>query len=137
MKKILMIENDQSFERLIKYKLIQAGYYVINITDGQEGLKAINEEKPALVLLNILLPSMSGWEILEKMKANPKTNTIPVLILTNLESKEDLERGLKMGADDYIVKAHFTPAEVLKKVEKYLNHHFGSNTNALQDSNSD
>jgi len=65
---------------------------------------------------------MSGWEILEKIKADPAINKIPVLILTNLGEKEDLERGLKMGADDYIIKAHFTPNEIIDKIEKCLNY---------------
>ncbi|PIP17254.1 MAG: response regulator [Candidatus Portnoybacteria bacterium CG23_combo_of_CG06-09_8_20_14_all_37_13] len=122
MKKILIIEDDQFLRDLIERKLIRTGYQVLNTNDGAEGLKMINEEKPALVLLDILLPSMSGWEILEKIKADPAINKIPVLILTNLGEKEDLERGLKMGADDYIIKAHFTPNEIIDKIEKCLNY---------------
>jgi len=122
MKKILIIEDDQFLRDLIEHKLIRTGYQVLNTNDGAEGLKMINEEKPALVLLDILLPSMSGWEILEKIKADPAINKIPVLILTNLGEKEDLERGLKMGADDYIIKAHFTPNEIIDKIEKCLNY---------------
>jgi len=119
--KILIIEDDQFLRDLIERKLIQTGYQVLSAADGEEGLKTIGEEKPDLVLLDLLLPSMSGWEVLEKIKANPEISKIPILILTNLGEKEDVEKGLKMGANDYIIKAHFTPNEIIKKVEKYLN----------------
>lgn len=119
--KILIIEDDQFLKDLIERKLVQASYQVLSCSDGEEGLKAIAEQKPDLVLLDILLPSMSGWEVLEKIKANPEINKIPVLILTNLGEKEDVEKGLKIGADDYIIKAHFTPNEIIQKIEKCLN----------------
>ncbi|MFH1392571.1 MAG: response regulator [bacterium] len=118
--KILIIEDDQFLKDLLERKLIQAGYQVLSTNDGEEGLKITLEEKPALVLLDILLPSMSGWEILEKMKNNAETSKIPILLLTNLGEKEDVEKGLKMGASDYIIKAHFTPNEIIQKIEKYL-----------------
>lgn len=119
--KILIVEDDKFLRDLIERKLAQTSYQVITATDGEEGLKMIQEQKPALVLLDILLPSMSGWEVLEKMKTNSEMSKIPVLILSNLGEKEDVEKGLKMGADDYIIKAHFTPNEIIEKVEKCLN----------------
>lgn len=125
--KVLIIEDDQFLKDLIERKLIQAGYQVISAGDGEEGLKMINEEKPVLVLLDILLPSMSGWDVLGKIKTDPTTKKIPVLILTNLGEKEDVEKGLKMGADDYIIKAHFAPNEIIQKVRKCLKHLSDSN----------
>lgn len=119
--KILIVEDDKFLRDLIERKLVQTGYQIITATDGEEGLKTVGEQKPDLVLLDILLPSMSGWEVLEKIKADANMKKIPILILTNLGEKEDVEKGLKMGADDYIIKAHFTPNEIIEKVEKCLN----------------
>jgi len=119
-KKILIIEDDKFLRDLIEKKLTDEGYEIVTATDGEIGLKMAIEEEPVLVLLDILLPNMSGWEVLEKIKSDPRTNKIPVLFLTNLGEKEDVERGLKMGANDYIIKAHFTPNEIIEKIDKCL-----------------
>lgn len=118
--KILIIEDDKFLRDLIAKKLYEEGYSTLSATDGEEGLQSIKQKKPDLVLLDILLPSMSGWEVLNKAKADPEVSKIPILLLTNLGEKEDVEKGLKLGAEDYIIKAHFTPNEIIEKVEKCL-----------------
>lgn len=121
MKKILIIEDDKFLRDLISKKLFEENYKVIEMKNGESGLQAIKQQKPNLVLLDILLPNMSGWDVLEKAKADSEVNKIPIILLTNLGEKEDVEKGLKLGAEDYIIKAHFTPSEILEKIKKCLN----------------
>jgi len=119
-KKILIIEDDKFLRELILRKLLKAGYKVSYAIDGEEGLKKIKEEKPDLVLLDLILPGTDGFEVLEKTKSDIEISSISVIILSNLGQKEDIERGLKLGAIDFLVKAHFTPQEIVDKIEKIL-----------------
>jgi len=120
MSKILIVEDDRFLRELISRKLINEGYEVIEAVDGEEGLKRIKEEKPALVLLDLILPGMDGFEVLERVKSDPSTAQIPVIILSNLGQREEIERGLKLGAMDYMIKAHFTPGEIVEKIKNIL-----------------
>jgi len=88
--------------------------------DGEEGIKKIKEEKPGLVLLDLILPGIDGFEVLTKMREDPSLSSIPVIILSNLGQKEDVERGLKLGAADYLIKAHFTPGEIIDKIKTVM-----------------
>jgi DNA-binding response OmpR family regulator len=119
-RKILVIEDDLFLRRIINKKLLKEGYSVIEAIDGEKGLKAVKEEKPDLVLLDLVLPEMDGFEILDKIKKDPAVSKIPVIVLSNLGEKNDIERGLKTGAADYLVKAHFTPGEIIDKIESVL-----------------
>lgn len=118
-KKILIVEDDKFLRELIVGKLEGEGYEVLVAIDGLEGVKAIQEQKPGLVLLDLMLPNMDGFEVLQKMKEDP-TLTMPVIILSNLGQREDVEKGLSLGAVDFMIKAHFTPNEVIEKVKGYL-----------------
>ena len=120
MPKILLVEDDKFLRELISKKLEQEKFNVITAIDGEQGFKLIKKEMPDLILLDLLLPSMSGWEVLEAIKKDATIASIPVLILTNLGEKEDVENGLQSGAQDYIIKAHYTPNEIIDKVKKYL-----------------
>lgn len=119
-KTILIIEDDKFLRELIVKKLVGEGYKTSEAIDGEEGIKKIREEKPDLVLLDLILPGIDGFEVLAKMKGDSKLAPIPVIILSNLGQKEDVERGLKMGAIDYLVKAHFTPGEIIEKIKNIL-----------------
>ena len=88
--------------------------------DGEEGIKKIKEEKPDLVLLDLILPGIDGFEVLSQMKKESALVSIPVIILSNLGQKDDVEKGLKMGAVDYLIKAHFTPGEIIDKIKAAL-----------------
>ncbi|BFT95059.1 MAG: hypothetical protein MNSN_02590 [Minisyncoccus archaeiphilus] len=120
MAKILLIEDDKFLRELMSRKLLALGYDVVVGMDGEEGLQKIKDEKPDLVLLDLILPQMNGFEVLERAKNDPETVTIPVIILSNLGQGEDIERGLKLGAKDFLVKAHFTPQEIVAKLDNYL-----------------
>lgn len=120
MKKILIIEDDKFLRELIARKLGREGYETSEAVDGEEGFKKIKSENPDLVLLDLILPGIDGFEVLSKMKDDVLVSQIPVIILSNLGQKEDVDRGLKLGAQDYLIKAHFTPGEIIEKVRAVL-----------------
>jgi len=117
MAKVLIIEDDKFLRELIVRKLTQENFEVVEAVDGEEGLRKIEEAKPSLVLLDLILPGIDGFQVLETVKKEKETSLIPVIILSNLGQREDLEKGLKLGAADYLVKAHFTPNEIVEKVK--------------------
>ena len=119
-KTILIIEDDKFLRELIVQKLVKEGFEISEAIDGTEGIKKIKVEKPALILLDLILPGIDGFEVLVKMKEDPLSASIPVIILSNLGQKEDVERGLKLGAVDYLIKAHFTPGEIITKIKSIL-----------------
>jgi len=119
-KTILIIEDDKFLRELITRKLLNEAYEVSEAVDGEEGIKKIKEEKPDLILLDLILPGIDGFEVLSKKKEDPALASIPVIILSNLGQKDDVEKGLKMGAVDYLIKAHFTPGEIIEKIKVVL-----------------
>jgi DNA-binding response OmpR family regulator len=119
-KTILIIEDDKFLRELIAQKLLKENYEISEAVDGEEGIKKIREEKPDLILLDLILPGIDGFEVLSRMKSDEEISSIPVIILSNLGQKEDVERGLNLGAKDYLIKAHFTPGEIIEKIKKIL-----------------
>ncbi len=119
-KKILIVEDDKFLRELISRKLLGEGYDIVEAVDGEEGIKKIKEEKPDLVLLDLILPGADGFEVLSKTKEDPSLVSIPIIILSNLGQREDVEKGLKLGAVDYMIKAHFTPGEIVEKIKTIL-----------------
>ncbi len=118
--KILLVEDDDFVSGMYSTKLTMAGYDVAIAVDGKEGLKMAKQENPDLILLDIVLPKIDGFQVLERIKKDQTLKEVPVILLTNLGQKEDVERGLGLGADDYTIKAHFTPNEVIQKIENLL-----------------
>lgn len=114
--KILIVEDDKFLRGLIASKLAKEGFEVVEAVDGEDGVKKIPEAMPNLVLLDLLLPGIDGFEVLKQVKAIEASKNIPVIILSNLGAKEDIEKGLSLGAIDFMVKAHFTPEEIIEKV---------------------
>lgn len=119
-KNVLIIEDDEFLRGLINKKLTAEGFTMISAIDGEEGIKKAKEEKPDLILLDLVLPNVDGFEVLSKIKADPVSSLIPVIILSNLSQKEDIDKGAKLGAVDYIIKAQFTPEEIVDKVKAIL-----------------
>ena len=119
-KKILIIEDDKFLRELISQKIAKEGFDVVEAIDGEEGLKKVKSEKPDLVLLDLILPGIDGFEVLSKTKEDTETGLIPIIILSNLGQKDDIERGLRLGAVDYLIKAHFTPGEIIDKMKGIL-----------------
>jgi len=119
-RKILVIEDDKFLRELISQKLLKEGYDIAEANDGEKGIEAVKKENPGLVLLDLILPGIDGFEVLARIKADPEISEIPIIILSNLGQKDDIEKGLKMGAADYLIKAHFTPAEIIEKIRSVL-----------------
>lgn len=117
---ILIVEDDKFLRELLVRKLEMAGFRISTAIDGQEGLKKIKETLPQLILLDLILPGTDGFEVLKQIKEDSQTNKIPVIILSNLGQREEVEKGLQLGADDYLIKAHFTPDEIIAKVKGLL-----------------
>jgi len=118
--KILIVEDDTFLAGIYANKFEKEGFEVALATDGEMALKLAKKEAPHIILLDILLPKLDGFEVLEKLKSDAGTKAIPVILLTNLGQKEDVDKGLKLGAADYLIKAHFMPAETVEKVKKVL-----------------
>ena len=119
-KKILVIEDDKFLRKVIKKKLLKEEYTVIEAIDGEAGIRALKTEKPDLILLDLVLPEIDGFEVLAKIKKNPTTSKIPVIILSNLGQREDVQKGLELGAVDYLIKSHFNPGEIITRIERAL-----------------
>lgn len=119
-KKILIVEDDKFLRELIAKKLTAEGYQTIEAKDGEEGIKKLIEEKPDLVLLDLILPGIDGFEVLKQAKENPQVAEIPVIVLSNLGQRDDVEKGLGLGAIDFLIKAHFTPREIIDKIKSVL-----------------
>jgi len=119
-KYILVVEDDSFVMDIYQTKLGEAGYEVEGAINGLEALKKIEEKKPDLILLDIIMPQMDGMEFLKKMKSQKEFEKTPVIMLTNLSQKEEIDKGFELGARDYLIKSHFTPSEVLEKVKNYL-----------------
>lgn len=119
-KDVLVVEDDQFLRDLIVKKLNEEGLKTLQAIDGEEGLRMTHEKKPAIVLLDLILPGIDGFEVLKQIKADAVLSKIPVVILSNLGQKDDIDRGLKLGAADYLIKAHFTPGEIVQKVKEIL-----------------
>ncbi len=124
--KILLVEDDSFLSNIYQTKFTKEGYQVSTVGDGESALKAVKTKKPDLILLDVLLPKLDGFAVLEKIKQDPETASIPVILLTNLGQRDDVDRGLALGAADYLIKAHFKPSETVAKVKKILDKNVAS-----------
>jgi DNA-binding response OmpR family regulator len=119
-KKILIIEDDIAISAMYQVKFEKSGYRAYIANDGSIGLTLAKEEFPDLILLDVIMPQLDGFSVLEELKKDEETKNIPVIMLTNLGTEEDKERGRKLGAIDYWIKVDIDPAKVSEQIEKYL-----------------
>ena len=117
---ILLVEDDTFLANIYKTKFEMEGFELTGAEDGLAGFEEAAKIKPDLILLDILLPKMDGFAVLKKLKETDDVKDIPVILLTNLGQKDDVEKGLESGAVDYLIKAHFKPSETVDKVKKVL-----------------
>ena len=118
--KVLIIEDDSYISDMYRIKLESENFEVLIAKDGIIGIKTMEKQKPDIVLLDIVMPKVDGFSVLKIIKKNQELKEIPVVLLTNLSQKENVERGFELGADSYIIKAHFTPSEVVEKIKNIL-----------------
>lgn len=119
-KKILIIDDDKILCSMYKTKMEVDNFKVFVTNNGNEGVKIALEKKPDLILLDVIMPQIDGFAVLEELKKDDKTKNIPVIILTNLGTDEDKEKGEKIGAVDYLVKADLTPTQITEKIKRIL-----------------
>jgi DNA-binding response OmpR family regulator len=122
-KNIVIVEDDDFLRDLLAKNFSQEDFVVTQAPNGKDGVDKIKEVKPELVLLDLLLPAVNGIEfdgfkVLEELKKDPETAKIPVIILSNLDQKDQIEKGIKLGAVDFLIKSQFTTEEIIKKVNK-------------------
>lgn len=117
---ILLVEDDGFLASIYAQKLEVEGFEVSLATNGEDGLKLAQKDRPALILLDLIMPKMDGFQMLERVKQMQETKDIPVLILSNLGQKEDVERCMALGAAGYVIKAHVLPHETILKVKELL-----------------
>ncbi|MDP2864422.1 MAG: response regulator [bacterium] len=120
MKTILFIEDESALQKTFGEILSQEGYEMIPALDGETGLEMAKTKKPDLILLDLILPKVHGFDVLKQLKEDPGTKGIPVIILTNLEGMGDVDKAIGLGATTYLVKAKYTLEEVLEKIKKAL-----------------
>lgn len=118
--RVLLVEDDSFLRDLISQKLVKEGFQVTQGVDGEDGLTKATQEKPHIVLLDLILPGLDGFEVLKQIRSNSTIASVPVIILSNLGQKDDIEKGMRLGATDYLVKAHNTPGEIIDKVKAVL-----------------
>jgi len=119
-KTILFIEDEERLRKIISSILEEANYRVLNASDGEIGIKILEEENPDLILLDLILPKKDGFDVLEYLKSDKKLQKIPVVVSTNLEEKHDIERAMSYGIRAYLVKANYRPEEIVAKISEIL-----------------
>jgi len=118
--KIFIVEDEPFLSDMYKFKFEQENFEVTSASDGEEALRIIRRQKPDIILLDIVMPKLNGFEMLEELKKSPITKSIPVLIFSNLSQKEEIKKGMALGAEDFFIKSNYTPNQVLEKVRNIL-----------------
>ncbi len=119
-KKILIIEDEELMYSLLQKKLTAVGYDVSISKDGEEGLEKMKEEKPDLILLDIVMPKKGGFEVMEEMQKDETLRNIPIVIISNSGQPVELNKAKELGAKDWLIKTEFDPQEVIEKVKKQI-----------------
>lgn len=119
-KKILLVEDEPILSNILRQRLEGENFRVIMARDGSEAVKFLREEKPDLILLDIILPKMSGFEVMEEMKEDPTIQSAPVVVVSNLGQSSDVEKAQKFGAVGYFVKAQLSIDDLISKIKEFL-----------------
>jgi len=120
MKKILFVEDESALQQTFGDFLRQEGYKVVQALDGEAGVRLAKSEKPDLILLDLILPKLNGFEVLKELKKDSEIKDIPVIILTHLEETQDIQRAIEAGARSYLVKSSYSLSDLLEKVKQVL-----------------
>lgn len=119
-KTIMIVEDDPLLVKMYEAKFVNSGYQVLKAYDGEQALKDAIGQKPDFILLDVMMPKMSGIDMLEKLRQDKWGQTVPVIILSNLSEKQEGDRAQKLGVKEYLVKANYTPAEILAKISAII-----------------
>ncbi len=118
--KVLVVEDEAFLSSLIKEALTRAGFSVDLAIDGDTAFNLLSQTKPDIILLDLILPGISGFDILKKLKEDEQTKAIPVIIISNLGSTDEIQKGLDAGADAYLIKAQVLPVDIINKIHEIL-----------------
>jgi DNA-binding response OmpR family regulator len=116
---ICIVDDDPDVRELVEYKLVQNGHEVLTATNGRDALRVVPEARPALLLLDVMMPGLSGFEVLAQLRASDATRGLPIIMLTAKAQDADAERGFALGANDYMLKP-FSPRELLNRINAQL-----------------
>jgi CheY-like chemotaxis protein len=119
-RRVLLAEDDRFLRRAAESRLRQNGFTVLPAVDGEEALKVARAERPDLILLDLIMPKLQGFEVLKALKQDPVTAPIPVIVLSNLGQDEDLKRAMELGAIAYFIKAHLSLQDLVQRVAQTL-----------------
>ena len=120
MAKILFIEDDPLLVKIYSTRLSQDGFEVLSAENGEAGLQVAETQVPDLIVLDIMMPRLDGFSVLEKLRTGEKTKNTPILVYSNLGQEDEIARAKKMGATDFIIKANLSPTEMIAKIKEYL-----------------
>ena len=120
MTKIVFIEDEPALQKALGEFLRAQGYEVVAALNGNDGLTMVRQGRPDLILLDLIVPGLPGLDILKNLKGDPETKSIPVIVLTNVESNESVEQAIELGAKAYLVKTNYALDEVLAKIKGVL-----------------
>jgi CheY-like chemotaxis protein len=118
--KVLLIEDEPEVLELYRLKLTLDDYDVTTAANGLEGLAKAEAEMPELIFLDIKMPGIDGFEVLKRLRKNEATKDIPIVMLSNFDEELMVEKGLALGASDYLIKSHFSPASLSEKLQEYF-----------------
>lgn len=118
--KILLVDDDLTLNQMYQERLEMEGYNVLSAKDGQQAIELAKIEKPDIVLLDIMMPGIDGFQVLDELKRDPDTMMIPVVVVTALIQETVKIKGKQMGASDYVIKSETTPAQLVAKIKEYL-----------------
>lgn len=119
-KKILLIEDEKTITDVLSKRLTQEGYQIAVAENGEEGLRMMKENKPDLILLDVVMPRMGGFEVMEEMNKDPELKEIPVIIVSNSGQPVEVNKAQELGVKDWLIKTEFDPQEVIEKVKKQI-----------------
>ena len=119
-KKILIVEDDEFLRSLTAKRLEKEGYHIEVAVDGENAVATLEKYHPDLILLDLLLPGLDGFEVLKKIRANEAVKATPVIVFSNLGQKEDIEKAKAIGVEDFLIKANFTLDDVVAKIKTYV-----------------
>ena len=117
---VLIVDDTEFYRKVYMTKLLSAGYLTRVATNGIEALKAMMTQKPDLILLDLVMPEMDGFKVLQAVRASPALNKIPVIVFSSKGAAEEIQKALQAGANDFLIKSTTTPNKVIEKIESYL-----------------
>lgn len=118
--RVLLIEDDTLLVNMYKTKFENDGYDILTASDGEEGLELALSEKVDIIILDLMLPKLSGTDLLAKLRKDPKGKNVPVVVLTNLTQEGEAKETLTLGVKEYLIKANLTPSQLVEKIKAYI-----------------